>query len=127
MEINQQTFAYGALAVVIMAAGALLLRRWLGGRVTPEEIERRRRDSIQQSGKLGDAEVEDVDGVNIIYTYRVAGVGYTVSQDVSALESLLPLDRMTLVGPAAVKFLPRNPANSIVLSEHWSGVRRRVR
>lgn len=71
--------------------------------------------------------MEDVDGVNIIYTYRVAGVGYTVSQDVSALESLLPLDRMTLVGPAAVKFLPRNPANSIVLSEHWSGVRRRVR
>jgi len=36
---------------------------------------------------------------------------------------LLPADRMSMVGPASVKYDPRNPANSIVLCEQWSGLR----
>jgi hypothetical protein len=41
------------------------------------------------------------------------------------LEALLPEDQMSMIGPALVKFDPRNPANSIVLCEDWSGLRRR--
>jgi hypothetical protein len=51
----------------------------------------------------------------------VAGVGYTAAQDVRTIEALLPADRMSVIGPARVKYDPRNPANSIVLCEEWSG------
>jgi hypothetical protein len=53
----------------------------------------------------------------------VGGVGYTAAQDVMSLEALLPSHRMSMIGPALVKFDPRNPANSIVLCEEWSGLR----
>jgi hypothetical protein len=56
----------------------------------------------------------------------VAGVVYTASQDLAALQSLLPRDPMTMVGPVSVKFDPRNPANSIVLCEDWTGLRSRA-
>lgn len=95
------------------------------GRITAEELERRRREEIVRDGKLGDAEVQDVEGMLITYSYQVAGVSYTVSQDVAFGEAALPEDRMTLVGPATVKYLPRNPANSIVLGERWNGMHRR--
>ncbi len=62
----------------------------------------------------------------IAYSYSVAGVTYEASQDLSALQQLLPPDVMTIVGPVSVKFDPRNPANSIVLCEEWSGLRNRV-
>lgn len=121
--MKPQAVAYGFLIAIVLVAGGLFVWHRLRGRVSAEERERRRREVIRQTGKLRDGEVVDVDGIHIIYSYEVAGVGYTVSQDVSALEALLPPDRMTLVGPVAVKFLPRNPANSMVISEHWNGMR----
>ena len=92
-------------------------------KLTAEEAERLRRELIHHEGKLGDGEIVDVDGLVLVYSYAVAGVNYTVSQDATTLEALLPADRMSLVGPVLVKFLPRNPANSIVLSETWTGMR----
>lgn len=74
---------------------------------------------------MGDAEVVDVDGTSIAYSYSVAGVIYTTTQDASSLADLLPVDRMLMVGPVMVKFDPRNPANSIILCEEWSGLRTR--
>jgi len=109
--------AIGAAAVALVAHR--LLRRQPGA----EELERQRRELIHQAGKLGDGEIIDVDGLVLVYSYAVAGVNYTVSQDATALEALLPADRMSLVGPVLVKFLPRNPANSIVLCEEWTGLR----
>jgi len=94
-------------------------------RVAPEELERRRRLTINGKGKLGDGEIIDFEGASIVYSYSVAGVGYTAAQDVMTLEALLPEDQMSMIGPALVKFDPRNPANSIVLCEDWSGLRRR--
>ena len=116
---------YGAeaLAVVIFLAGAFALIRRFRNRVSPAELEKRRRLSIHQHGKLGDGEIIDLDGATIFYSYTVAGVGYTTSQDLSALEALLPADRTTLIGPVAIKFLTQNPANSIVLCEDWAGLR----
>lgn len=80
---------------------------------------------IQAKGKIGDAEILDVDGTVILYSYSVAGVEYTVGQDVAAIESLLPEDRMRMVGSASVRYDPSNPPNSIVLCEEWSGLRLR--
>ena len=115
----------GIAAAVVAAGVVVLVRRWMGGRITPEEAERLRRGEIVRDGKLGDCEVLDVEELLVTYSYQVAGVGYTVSQDVGVLGSLLPDDHMTLVGPATVKYLPRNPANSIVLAESWNGLRTR--
>jgi len=111
----------GVLA--ILATAGFLARRYLSKRPDADEVERRRREVIHNKGKLGDGEIVDFDGAAIVYEYQVAGVGYTTSQDVSKLALLLPADRMSMVGPASVKYDPRNPANSIVLCEQWSGLR----
>lgn len=119
--IGGAAVAAGLAAAVVVYA----IRRHLRGRPSPEELERARRTSLNRDGKMGDGEIVDVetDALSIVYTYSVAGVIYTASQDVSTLQSLLPREVMTMVGPVSVKFDPRNPANSIVLCEEWSGLR----
>jgi hypothetical protein len=117
--------ALALLAVIALVAGGFGFRRLLRRRITPEELEKRRRQSVNKNGKLGDGEIIDIEGSAVVYSYYVARVGYTTSQDVGALESLLPADRLAIVGPVSVKFLPANPANSIVLCEEWSGLRNR--
>jgi hypothetical protein len=113
----------GALALLV--AAALLLWKVFRRKPTAEEIERRRRDMLHATGKIGDCEILDVDGDIILYTYSVSGVEYTVGQDASALTSLLPEDRMRMIGAASVRYDPKNPPNSIVLCEAWSGLRLR--
>jgi hypothetical protein len=109
-----------ALAAVLVAA--VLAWKLLRPKPSAEELERRRRAALQANGKLGDGEVIDVEGVAIVYSYSVGGVGYTASQDVSIFEAQLPENTMTLIGPALVRFDPRNPANSIVIAEEWNGL-----
>lgn len=111
-------------SVVVLAVAAVLWFR-LRRRPTAEELERMRRLAIHRTGKMGDGEIVDVDGPSILYSYTVAGVLYTTSQDAASLEERLPSDRMSMLGPVLVKFDPRNPANSIVLCEEWSGLRHR--
>ena len=111
------------LAVLAAVTLWLVLRR----KPTAEEIEKRRRAAIYANGKLGDAEVIEIEGVAIVYSYSVGGVGYTASQDNTAIEAQLPDNTMTLIGPALVKFDPRNPANSIVICEDWNGLGGRKR
>jgi hypothetical protein len=113
------------LVFVVLLGGGFVAWHYLRRRPTPEEIERLRRLAIHRDGKMGDGEIVDVEGVSIVYSYSVAGVVYTTSQDTTTLEEKLPLDRMSMVGPVLVKFHPRNPANSIVLCEEWSGLRNR--
>jgi hypothetical protein len=115
------------LGLVVAAAIVALAARLLRRRPSAEEIEKRRRTELNAKGKLGDGEVVDIEGVAIVYSYSVGGVGYTASQDVSALEALMPENTMSLIGPALVKFDPRNPANSIVLCEEWCGVGQRAK
>jgi len=122
-KIRWISFGVGVFAAVSVAG--LLLWRFFRHQPSPDEIERRRRDMLHLTGKIGDGEILDVDGVVILYTYSVGGVEYTVGQDACAIASLLPLDRMRMVGPASVRFDPKNPPNSIVLCEEWSGLRLR--
>ena len=106
-----------------MLVAILVFRLWLRHRPSPEELERRRRIAINRVGKMADGTVIDVDDAAITFSYDVRGVEYTASQDISALLDLFPPDRCSVAGPVAVKFDSRNPANSIVLCEDWSGLR----
>ena len=110
--------AGGALLVV---AGAMGFRAWRASRVTPEERERRRRALLVSIGKMGDATLTEVREQFLFYAYLVRGVEYTASQDVSALRAQVPMD-LSSVNAVSVRYDPRNPANSIVVAEEWSGL-----
>jgi hypothetical protein len=114
-------------ALVILAAAAVIARGFFRRKPAPEEIERQRRLQIHREGKLGDGEIIDVDPEmpSLIYEYSVAGVGYSVAQDLGTLRHMLPEDLMTMLGPVSIKFNPHNPANSIVLCEEWNGLRQK--
>ncbi|HZL55933.1 MAG TPA: hypothetical protein VFC21_02560 [Bryobacteraceae bacterium] len=115
----------GLIVTLLGIAGiGLLLWKFLRLRPDPDEIERLRRLGVNARGKLSEGEIIDLEGACIVYSYSVGGVGYTAAQDILVLESLLPADRMSIVGPVIVKFEPGNPANSIVLCEEWSGLAR---
>lgn len=117
--------SFAVSCVAALTTVALLAWRFLRRQPSPEELERRRRAAIHSKGKIGDGEILDVDGAVIMYSYSVSGVEYTVGQDASAIAGLLPEDRMRMVGPASIRFDPKNPPNSIVLCEEWSGLRLR--
>lgn len=127
---SKPELVWGTIGALVIFVGAVVYAVWnyLRRRPTPEELERRRRATLHRQGKMGDGEIVDVEAASasIVYSYSVAGVVYTASQDMVSLQSLLPSDVMTMVGPVSVKFDPRNPANSIVLCEDWSGLRNRA-
>ncbi len=86
--------------------------------------ERRRRLSIHQNGRLGEAFVTGFEEALLFYTYSIGGVQYESSQDISALQDRLPAAPERLLGVAKMKYLMNNPANSILLCEEWSGLRK---
>jgi hypothetical protein len=113
-----------ALAVVLVALGALIgYRAWKRSRITPEERERRRRSALVARGKMSDAVLVEIRDDLLFYSYGVRGVEYTASQDVSMLKQQMPPDFST-IDAVSVKYDPRNPANSIVVAEQWSGLLR---
>ena len=75
-------------------------------------------------GKMGDATLVDVREDYIFYTYDVRGVGYTASQDVSALKHLIP-DGPGLGGrcPWRCATTPAIPPTPSSCAEEWSGLR----
>jgi hypothetical protein len=122
-------WSYTAAEVALLSLAAVTLvllavagfRRWRARRVTPEERERRRRAMLVARGKMGDAVLVEIREDIIFFSYSVRGVEYTASQDVSALRDHVPEDLSSVA--VGVKYLPQNPANSIVLAEEWSGLR----
>jgi hypothetical protein len=42
---------------------------------------------------------------------------------VSRLRALLPPELSKVIGPVWIKYLARNPANSMIICEQWSGIR----
>jgi hypothetical protein len=113
-------FASGLAVVSAAGYGAWRVLRRLRD---PRERERRRRAYVHRSGRMDDAVITDVRDQVIYYSYELRGVAYATSQDVSALAALLPADPALLVGHVGLKYDPRNPANSIVVCEEWSGLR----
>jgi hypothetical protein len=107
--------------VLLVLVGIIGYRAWRASRISPEERERRRRAALVAAGKMGDATLTEVREQFIFYAYLVRGVEYTASQDVSALRERVPMD-LSLVSAVSVRYDPRNPANSIVVAEEWSGL-----
>lgn len=109
----------GILAVLLCAVG---WRAWKA-RLSPAEAERRRRAALKATGKMGDATLVEIRDSLLFYCYDVRGVEYTASQDVSSLTEYLPAESLAELGSIYVKYDPKNPANSMILSEGWSGFR----
>jgi hypothetical protein len=112
-----------ALAAILVAALVLVgYRAWQRSRVTAEERERRRCAWLVATGKITDATLVEIRENLVFYCYGVRGVEYTASQDIARLLEKAAAD-FSGVSAMSVKYDPRNPANSIVMAEEWSGLR----
>jgi hypothetical protein len=120
---------------VILIAGAAALSTWLlrRKRPTPAEIELGRRRFLTQSGRIVDgtvldvAEIPDQDGnplTMIVYDYRIGGVDYEASQDITLMGDVVTVANVSSGFPCSVRYQPGNPENSIVVAEGWSGLRK---
>lgn len=96
-------------------------------RKDPAELERLRRLDVNRRGRISTGRIveliETEDGRPaprlVVYTYEVAGVTYEAAQDVSGLAA----GGQYLPGQiASVKYDPKQPANSIIACEGWSGI-----
>lgn len=105
-------------AGLVAAALYIIFQR----RLTSVEKERRRRVFVNRSRRTVEGFITEAGEDLIHYQYELRGVMYFASQDVTALQPLLPLHPNRLIGPVSVKYDPRNPANSIVICEDWSGL-----
>jgi hypothetical protein len=134
-----------AIGVGVVAAAGIATYALTRRRPTAEEIERERRELLARSGRITDGTIMDTmimearnggfSGAEeptvadaptptpqiIVYNYRIAGVTYECAQDVTTLAEYVHGIRTDL--PIQVRYLPQNPANSIVVAESWSGLR----
>jgi hypothetical protein len=117
-----QAVTAGVVIAVSAALGVLAVRIWRASRISPEEKERRRREAIASYGKTADAMLVDIQEKLLFYSYTVRGVEYTASQDVGFLQEQQTAGLELGMKPIMVRYDSRNPANSIVVSEQWSGL-----
>jgi hypothetical protein len=59
----------------------------------------------------------------LLYSYRIGGVDYESSQDVTDLLHEGDAAQVRAGFPCSARYQPGNPQNSIVVSEEWSGLR----
>jgi hypothetical protein len=122
--------AAGSASIAVLSGVAL----WLVFRKRPtaEELERARRQFLVKSGRLVDGmlldffEVDGDDGrklTMLLYSYRIGGVDYECSQDITNLSDVVDVKHIHLGFPCTVRSQPGNPQNSIVVAEEWSGLR----
>jgi hypothetical protein len=112
--------ALALVALLLIGAGVWL---FFNSRESAAQRERRRRLTLSRTGRMGDATIIDVRDCVLFYSYEVRGVAYTTSQDASELRNRLPPETSNLIGPTSLKYSSKNPANSIVICEEWSGLR----
>lgn len=123
----------GLLATALIAGLVVYRLR----RPSSAERERRRRLQLHQHGRITDGMITDVaeaaqDDASgsprfIFYAYTIGGVEYSACQDVSTLGEYIGEDPANLIGAVYVKYHSRNPHNSIIVCEAWSGLPRRPR
>lgn len=125
----------GALAAVGLCAGGVVAWVRMRKRPTEEELERQRRQYLVKVGRIMDGTILDISEVEpgederaeglhlILYQYELAGVVYECSQDVTHLKDYVDIHDCRLSFPCSVRYDPRQPGNSIVVAENWSGLR----
>ena len=117
----------GAIALAVIWAWRTV-RRWR--RKSPEEIERLRRLEVNACGRISSARILElaepvVDGPagpTLLYEYEVAGVTYEAAQNLSALPDIAAAAPFLPGQTASVKYDPKQPTNSILACEAWSGI-----
>ena len=116
-------------AASVAAIGGVALWWVLTHRKSAEEKERERRTLLVRQGRIIDGSVLDwserpdsSDLGTLHYRYYIAGVSYESAQDVTFLGTTEPVDASCLGRPASVRYDPKNPANSIIVAETWSGL-----
>jgi hypothetical protein len=132
-----EIIAAGVFVTALLVVGLwLLLRKG----PTPDERERARRQFLSNSGRVVDGMFLDICEVEVeaeaksknepsrtltmlLYSYRIGGVDYESSQDVTELLSVVDTAQVRAGFPCSARYQPGNPQNSIVVSEVWSGLR----
>ena len=109
-----------ATSAGLLAAGIVILFKV---RRNPREREKRRRLHVGRHGRMCEAFITEASPEIIHFKYTISGAEYTASQDVTDLGSLLPDNPEALIGFVYLKYLLNNPANSVLLSEEWSGLK----
>jgi len=125
-------FSFYTLAAGLLGAAVAAYLAFGRKKKNPAEIERERRDWLNQIGRITDGTVIDVQelvpnghpaATMLIFQYDVGGVSYEASQDVTYLRQWVNLHSCRLGLPTSVRYDPQNPGNSIVVSEKWMGLR----
>ncbi len=120
-----------AIAALAAFAAWLIFRK----RPSAEELERARLLFLVQSGRIVDGMLLDIydiaaeDGLTLtmlFFNYRIAGVDYECSQDISSMRGLVDAAQVRAGFPCSVRYQPGNPQNSIVVAEGWTGLRERL-
>jgi hypothetical protein len=123
-----KTWEIVAAAAFVAAAAALGAWNILRKRPTAAEIELERRQFLTQSGRIVDGTLLDVAEVPadtgemltmLIYDYRIGGVDYQASQDITLMGDVISVAHVRSGFPCSVRYQPGTPQNSIVVAEKW--------
>jgi len=137
MQIAWQ-WAEVAAAFIVVVALAIAAMVFLAGKWRrendPDERERLRRFEVNRNGRITSGEVVDIVDEELApngarrrflhYRYTVGAVDFAACQDVTLISERIGDDPRGIVGAVAVKYHNKNPYNSIIVCEHWSGFRR---
>jgi hypothetical protein len=122
----------------LLTVAALVLWLVFRKRPTAQEVERARRLFLVQSGRLVDGMLLDICEVEapakskkeeartltlLLFSYRIAGVDYECSQDITDMPEVVDAAHVRAGFPCTARYQPGNPQNSIVVAEEWSGLR----
>ena len=118
-----------AAGTALVAGGVWWYVFW--NRLSAEELERLRREELALNGRITDGVILDARTLNneesvsptpdiLVYSYSVAGLTYNCAQDVSTLPDEVAGFRIDQ--SVQVRYDPRNPGNSILVSETWTGL-----
>ena len=140
MQTAWPQWAEVAAAFIVAAALAIAAVVFLAGKWRrendPDEKERLRRLEVNRNGRIASGEVVDIVDEELApngarrrflhYRYTVGAVDFAACQDVTLISERIGDDPRGIVGAVAVKYHNKNPYNSIIVCEHWSGFRRGV-
>lgn len=118
--------------LVLLTSVAAYAIWWLRRRrPSADEIERARRQGLAAAGRVVDGMLLDVRQLPIEgrtltmleYSYRISGVEYECSQDITSMRDVVDPAEVRAGFPCSVRYMPGSPQNSIVVAEEWSGLR----